>query len=193
MARIREYNEDRARASLMTTFLTNGYEGTSLSDLEEQSGLNRRQIYNDFGDKRTVFLRAVEDFMTLAGKQFLGRLEHSEDGVASIEETLHGMTKVAETRQGRLGCLVCNTAREQIAKDPDVRSLIERFFRRIEKSYRVAIERAIRLDEIDSGEDARSLGRFFLGIHVSLCVMSRGGESAGVLRDIADQAIRRVK
>lgn len=192
MARTHEYNEENARASLMATFLEKGYADTSLSDLEANSGLNRRQIYNDFGDKRMVFLQSVRDFMILAGEQFLGPLERAEEGIGSIEATLFGMIDLANTKQGRLGCLVCNTARETIAEDPEVGALIDKFFRRIERGYRSAIKRGMRSGEISSKENARALSRFFLGVHVSLCVMSRAGESVPVLNDIAGQAMKRL-
>lgn len=193
MARIRQYDEEVARTQLIGIFLEKGFADASLTDLESRSGLNRRQLYNDFGDKRSMFLQAVQDFMTLAGEQFLVNLEHSELGIQAIEKTLFGMVKLSDTRQGRLGCLVCNTAREPIAQDPEISKLINQYFRRIEYGYRCAIKRAIAMGEVSADENVRSLARLFLGVHISLCVMSRGGESAAVLTDVAKEAIKTLK
>ena len=193
MARTRQYNEDVVRGGLLETFLEKGYAEASLADLEHGSGLNRRQIYNDFGDKRMVFMQSIRDFTVIAGKQFLRQLESSEEGIGAIEATLFGMISLANTRQGRLGCLVCNTARESIAEDQEIHHLIEQYFRRIERGYRSALQRAIDLGEISSSENVRSLSRFFLSVHMSICLMSRGGESVAVLNDVAREAIKRLK
>lgn len=192
MARTREYDEDAVRSALIATFLQKGFAGSSLADLEANTGLNRRQLYNDFGDKRAVFLQAIQDFTALAGEEILSELEHSEGGVDAIRNTLFGMIRLAKTPQGRLGCLVCNTSREPVAADPDVAQLVTAFFRRIERGYRDALTRAIERGELSNEENLRSLSRFFLGIHISLCVMGRAGESIAVLNDFANEAMKRI-
>lgn len=192
MPRVKEYDTERVRAGLMSTFLEKGFVGSSLTDLEAGSGLNRRQLYNDFGDKKAVFLQAIRDFTVIAGEEFLGQLECSEAGVSAIRDTLVGMTSMADSPQGRLGCLICNTAREPIVQDSEVSKLVKRYFRRIERAYGSAINRAIQSGELESSTNSDSLARFFLGVHVSLCVMSRGGESVDVLTDIAEEAMRRL-
>ena len=193
MARPREYDEDYVRGALMATFLEKGFAGSSLADLESGSGLNRRQIYNNFGDKLDVFLQAIRDFTSVAGEQFLSRLESSDDGIDAVRETLFGMIRLADTPRGRLGCLVCNTAREPIAAEPDVKKLVDQYFRRIERGYRSALKRAVELGELPGEENLRSLSRFFLGVHVSLCVLGRGGEPVAVLTDLADEAMKRLR
>lgn len=177
----------------MKVFHQNGFADTSLAQLEAGSGLNRRQIYNDFGDKREVFLQVIQDFIHLSGKEILVILEHSEEGIDAIEKTLNTFVKMADSPQGRFGCLVCNTTRDPIANDPEVSQIISQFFRRIEGGYRDALERAAAAGELAPDENLRSLARFLLGVHVSLCVMSRGGESVAVLRDIKNEAIQRLR
>ncbi len=192
MARSRQYDEAHARAGFLATFLEKGYAEASLADLEHGSGLNRRQIYNDFGDKRRLLLGAITDFKATAVRQILQPLEHSELGVDAIRQTLLGMIAQADTPQGRLGCLICNTAREPIARDPDVQEQIDSFFRRIEGAYRQAINRAIERQELPTETNVRSLARFFLSVHVSVCVLGRGGEAKAVLKDVATEALSKL-
>ena len=193
MPRVKQYNDESVRHDLMMMFLQKGFADTSLVDLESASGLNRRQLYNDYGDKKAVFLQALQDFSAFAGEQFLANLEQGEQGINDIQATLLGMLTLVNTPQGRLGCLVCNTARETIANDDDVKRVVHRFFRRIEKAYAQALKRAVKLEEIPGTENVRALSRFFLSIHICLCVMGRGGEPKTTLQDIVNEAMKRLK
>ncbi|MEO0421169.1 MAG: TetR/AcrR family transcriptional regulator [Pseudomonadota bacterium] len=192
MARTKQYDEADARAGLLATFLEKGYAEASLADLEAGSGLNRRQIYNDFGDKRSLLLQAIQDFKTAVVGPILQPLERSALGADAIRGTLLSMVDGADTAEGRLGCLMCNTSREPIAGDPDVREQLDSFFRRVEGAYRKTIHRALTLGELPPDTNSRTLARFFLGIHVSVCVLGRGGASKAVLRDLTSEALAKL-
>ncbi|MEO0974765.1 MAG: TetR/AcrR family transcriptional regulator [Pseudomonadota bacterium] len=193
MGRTKQYDQARARAGFLATFLRKGYAEASLADLEAGSGLNRRQIYNDFGDKRALLLQAIQDFRSSVVDPILHDLERSDLGVDAIRSTLTRMVDGADTEHGRLGCLMCNTSREPIAQDADVGAQIDVFFRRVEGAYRKAIKRAVERGELPDNTSVRSLGRFFLGVHVSLCVLGRSGESKAVLRDVAAESLARLE
>ncbi len=189
MSRTRQYDDAAARAGLMATFLEKGFSAASLVDLETGSGLNRRQLYNDYGDKKAVFLRALEDFGDVAGRLILQPLENGALGVADIRQTLHGMLALADTERGRLGCLICNTAREPVAEDADVRRVVDAFFRRIEAAYGRALTRAQDRQELAADRDVGRLARLFMAIHVSLSVMARAGTKVAVLEDVVMESL----
>ncbi len=193
MARRRTYDDHRVRQGLVATFLATGYADTSLADLESGTGLDRRQLYNGFGDKKTMFLGALDDFTEAAADRFLAPLETGSDGLADVEAALWGLLADADDPEARLGCLVCNTSREAIATDPDIGPVIDRFFRRIEGGYRAALTRAVARNELGPDDDPARLARLLLAIHVSLCVLARAGESAEVLHDIAAATLERIR
>ncbi|MEO1300102.1 MAG: TetR/AcrR family transcriptional regulator [Cyanobacteria bacterium J06636_16] len=192
MARPRQFDEETVRVSTLQTFLQNGYASTSLSDLEEATGLGRRSLYNSFGDKRTVFLRALQDFRAIAVEQNLTPVDQPGASIEAIADVLNGLIKLAQSPQGRLGCLICNTAREPVANDPAVAEQIELYFSRIERGFTRVLEMAQANGELPAGESITSLARFYLGILVSICVLARAGASIEILQDIASEALRRV-
>lgn len=189
MPRTKQYDRNDLREALVTTFLEKGFAGASLADLEERSGLNRRQLYNDVGDKLAMFVQALDDFADMAAARFLVPLERGTDGLADIRDTLFGLIDAGETPEGRLGCLICNTAREAIAHDPDVAPRVDRYFRRIEHGYHGALERAVSSGALGPGFDPVAMSRMLLAVHISLCVMGRAGEDLDVMRDAAHAAL----
>ncbi|MEM9244758.1 MAG: TetR/AcrR family transcriptional regulator [Cyanobacteria bacterium P01_F01_bin.153] len=193
MAKTRQYDEAQVRRGAVQVFLQKGFASTSLVDLEEATGINRRQIYNDLGDKRSVFLAALKDFSRMAGQEFLAPLDREGAAIADIEAILKHLVQCAVSERGRLGCLMCNTAREVVAADAEVNELVSQFFRRIETGYRNALENAQQTGELPEEEEPKQLARLFLSLHISLCVMARSGESVEVLEDAVAAALGRIK
>lgn len=67
MGRRRTFNEAEVIDLAGTAFLRTGYEGTSVDDLVEATGLRRGSLYSAFESKRGLFLLALD--------QVLGRSE----------------------------------------------------------------------------------------------------------------------
>ena len=192
MVRPRKFEEEDVRMAAMQMFLRNGYASTSLSDLEAATGLGRRSLYNSFGDKRTVFLRSLEDFRTIVVERNLAPLEQSEAGLEAIAIVLNQFLDYAKTPEGRLGCLMCNTSREPIASDTAVAEHIRLYFTRVEQGFAKVLTTAQRNGTLPSTENVTRLARFYLGVLVSICVMGRAGVSVAILKDIVTEALKRV-
>jgi TetR/AcrR family transcriptional regulator, transcriptional repressor for nem operon len=60
MGRQKSFTPLETLNQLTAVFLLNGYENTSLSQLEAASGLGKQSLYNAFGDKKDMYLGAVE-------------------------------------------------------------------------------------------------------------------------------------
>ncbi|MCP4382881.1 MAG: TetR/AcrR family transcriptional regulator [Hyphomicrobiales bacterium] len=191
MARARQYDEVDVRRKTLQAFWQKGYAETSLSDLEEASGLDRRQLYNGFGDKREMFLLALDDFDTLAGQMFLAPLEAEDAGLDSIRALLRTFVKLSGTNDGRLGCMVCNGAREEIARDAAVGRRLDDYFARIEAAHRNALSKARDVGDLSwSDDEIMSKARLLLGTQVGMSVLSRAGQDQVVLRDMAEEALK---
>lgn len=62
MARSKEFDEKEALRRAMELFWQQGYEKTSMQDLVNHMGVHRRSIYDTFGDKHTLFMKALERY-----------------------------------------------------------------------------------------------------------------------------------
>ena len=61
--RPRAFDVDEALDAAMRVFWKHGYEGASLSELTEAMGINRPSLYAAFGDKESLFKKAVDRYM----------------------------------------------------------------------------------------------------------------------------------
>ncbi len=62
MPRAKSFDEEAVLNQAMELFQEQGYEATSLSDQESRLGLGRQSLYNTFGDKQALFLKALERY-----------------------------------------------------------------------------------------------------------------------------------
>jgi AcrR family transcriptional regulator len=190
MPRKREHDPAHVLQGLVAAFRERGFDGTSFSDLEAATGLDRAQLSREYGDKRTLFLTAVDQVVESGFEQYLKPLAQS-GGIRQIRQMLLMICDLAGTEEGRLSCLVCNTCREAIAAtDPDVAALVDKNFRRLESAFAAALRNSVASREIQmSSAQIRRASRHLYGVHVSLMVLLRAGEPRAVLRDIAIQAL----
>ena len=55
MGRTKNYAREEVIEDALEAFWQRGYSATSLSDLAEATGLNKKSIYNEFGSKEDLF------------------------------------------------------------------------------------------------------------------------------------------
>src|SRR5580658_9387337 len=63
IGRPRSFDINRALDRALVVFWRKGYEGTSVSDLTKAVGVNRPSLYAAFGDKETLFRKALDRYL----------------------------------------------------------------------------------------------------------------------------------
>ncbi|GAB2300964.1 hypothetical protein Dimus_034999 [Dionaea muscipula] len=85
MARPREFDEAAALEAAVQRFWRYGYEATSVRDLAQDMGITGASLYNAFGDKRTLFQRALTYYVDNSFGERVSRLERDLSPRAAIE------------------------------------------------------------------------------------------------------------
>ncbi|MES9682982.1 TetR/AcrR family transcriptional regulator [Gottfriedia acidiceleris] len=91
MARHKEYDEKEVLQKATELFRYQGYEKTSLQDLVSHMGIHRRSLYDTFGDKHTLFIKALEHYDHKMKKKMDIQVKHSlsvKDAIRSILESV---------------------------------------------------------------------------------------------------------
>ena len=181
--RPRQFDEFTALEQAMTTFWRHGYDGVSLDDLEVATGLARQSLYRTFGNKRELFLRALDFY----GEQMIGPVvdELKADGRAI--DNIHGIIKMWEAgtaSPGGPGCMLVNTCSQFLGADKDVAALVLKHQGRLASAFQNALKRAQDEGDVDLAINARSMGRTFVCVAGGIMGMSRMGASAAFTRDV---------
>jgi TetR/AcrR family transcriptional repressor of nem operon len=77
MARPREFDENAVLDAAAQRFWIYGYEATSVRDLAQGMGITGASLYNAFGDKRSLFQRALARYVETSFGDRVSRFERS--------------------------------------------------------------------------------------------------------------------
>jgi AcrR family transcriptional regulator len=183
MARPRTFDEADVIARARKAFAETGFAGTSLDTLLEATGLARQSLYNAFGGKRELFMRAF--------------LSDAAEAVEAVEAVRHGadspitriraqLVKVAVEHGSAQAppSLFTKAAVELSAHDPEVASTVAAAFESMRTHYAACIADAQAAGEVEAAADADSLGAFFCAVLEGMSTLGGSGVSRAVLLDI---------
>ncbi len=180
--RPRQFDKDAVLDALVALFWLQGYEATSMSDIEKASGLNKSSLYNAFGSKHELFELVLDRYINLRIQTLASMLRVGEDGVAA----LHGFVDALRD-EGRGGCLAVNTSAELGAGDEAVAG----FGRQYREKMRAGIREVISAASAKSGLPAELVEArtdMFLTFMLGLAVAVRGGASDEEFERLIDSA-----
>ena len=80
MARPREFDETAALDAAVACFWQRGYEATSVQELANKMGISAPSLYNAYGDKHALFVRALERYLD---RSMRARIRHLEEIAAT--------------------------------------------------------------------------------------------------------------
>jgi AcrR family transcriptional regulator len=174
--RPRLFDESQVLAAVMDTFWTRGYAGTSLDDLAEAAGINRPSLYATFGDKQTMYLRAVAYFEAAMEAQLRLSLDQDRPLIEGLVEFYQSSIEFYLSGEGPpRGCLVICTAATEAPEEPAIRQALARVLAKMDHAFEVRIARAVERGELPRSADPRVLGQLAAAVMHSLAVRARAG------------------
>ncbi|MEM1447807.1 MAG: TetR/AcrR family transcriptional regulator [Planctomycetota bacterium] len=159
MARPRSFDTDTALDAALETFWSHGYEGTSISDLTEAMGIQRGSLYQAFGDKKALFLSALERYLDQGREMTRAKLAGAASAADGLREWLESALGGCPSKKG---CFLVNATVEMSPHDSDVARITQAHWRRMEEVIAEAVERGQEAGELRSDVEPRDLARLVL-------------------------------
>ena len=188
MARSKEFDPERALAKAMSLFWRLGYESTSLEALMQEMGVAKQSLYDTFGDKRSLYLKALayyRDHTNGDMERMLDTTPAVKDGFAKL---LFGLA--AETReQHERGCLLLSANLQRDPKDAVLTDFLRDNQARVEAIFVGALRRAKKQGELSDKEDVAALSRFFVVTIQGMRAMARLKSDRKALEQVAKVAL----
>ncbi len=190
MARPRKFVEDEVIEAARDQFWGHGYAGTSLDDLVAVTGLGRGSLYGAFGDKHTIFMRALDEYSTATMAAVRAELRDSaESAYDRLVGHIRSMARVNATDSKRRGCLTAKSAAELGATDKAVARGVKRFLDTYRSELAETIAAAQREGHLDSAVNSRDLAALVLAILRGMEALRKGGASSATITSAGEQAI----
>jgi AcrR family transcriptional regulator len=187
MARPKEFDQERALHRAISIFSQKGFAATSTDDLMRAMDLGRQSMYDTFGDKRALFLKALEVYVTEKVRSINVELQTPGSPLASIRRAL---VHFAERRDlsSTDGCMGINAICEFGMRDEDVTRIIRTAAKAQRHTLMDTLRRAQKEGELAARTDIESLADFFESTLAGIRIAAKAGKTRPALRRIAEVA-----
>jgi TetR/AcrR family transcriptional repressor of nem operon len=181
--RPKSFNDNEALERAMNLFWRYGYDATSLDALVGAMEIPRQSLYRTFGDKRGLFIRAIELYATRMNQSVTQVL--LADGLA-----IDNINKVFQLWHERLtstdkqGCMMQNTYSQSILADEDVSALVMTHQKRIPQALEKALKIGQQQGNINKSIDARAVSRTITSSINGLFALSRTNLPSEFTKDV---------
>ncbi|WP_438495270.1 TetR/AcrR family transcriptional regulator [Paenibacillus sp. IHBB 3054] len=188
MARSKEFEENVVLEKAMKLFWEQGYEKTSMMDLVKHMGIHRRSLYDTFGDKHTLFLKAMDRFRDKVNAELVGEVKRSKNATEALQLIFSFVISGEEDSPS--GCLMVNSAVELAMRDTEVDLKTTELFTLSEQLFKDIILWGQQDGEFSSDYNADDLAEHLHAVYVGLRVMTRTSIRKEKLHRIADLSIK---
>lgn len=190
----------RTRAAVLaaarTLFLRHGYGGTTMEVIAAEAGLTKRTLYNNYGDKDTLFRQMVDDIVVYA--ESFARGLHQEFTVGITKANVAASLEALGVRLA-LGIIrpeVVALRRMIIGESRDFPAIGREYFdrapgqvlRALAKGFTTLTRRRV-LRARDAESAAAQFAYLVAGAHLDLAVMTGDVPSQGSIEATARQGV----
>jgi TetR/AcrR family transcriptional regulator, transcriptional repressor for nem operon len=190
MARPREFDEGAALDGAIECFWRNGYETTSVRDLAHAMGINCTSLYNTFGNKRSVFVLALERYLDQSMRERINRIESSAPPKRAIRAFIAEIIRRSVADRDHRGCLLVNSAMEMAPHDRGLRRAIAARLGELEAFFRRCVVAAQRDGSVPKDRNPADLARLLLGVVLGIRVLARTNPNRALLVGLARPALK---
>ena len=173
MPRPREFDEAAVLDAAVLCFWNQGYEATSVRELADSMGITGASLYNAFGDKRSLYGKALAHYVSLSVDDRVRRFEGTLSPLQSIKAFFDEIIHRSLTDKDRKGCMLVNSALEIAPHDVEFREIIAGVLVRIEMFFLKSVEAGQADGTITCSMPARSVARHLLGVLMGVRVLAR--------------------
>ncbi|MCC6141854.1 MAG: TetR/AcrR family transcriptional regulator [Nitrospira sp.] len=190
MPRPKAFDPDNALEKAMHVFWHKGYEATSMEDLLTAMNLNRGSLYATFGDKRELFLKAMDRYCTGVGiGSRISILSQPGPALPLIRQFINVMLEFGLSDPLRRGCMITNTVMELASHEKDIARKLAGRLQMAEEAFFTLLTRAKHEGELSKDKNPRALARVLVTMMQGTIVMIKAGTPATVVRETSAAAL----
>jgi AcrR family transcriptional regulator len=180
--RPRAFDPEVALKKASDAFKAQGYASTSLDDIARATGLNRPSLYAAFGDKKALYVAALQRLWGAIDKQFAALEAANLPLTESIARILQGSIDAYTAGPSPQGCLAICTATAEAPNDPEIRAQLDRVLALMDDRIGRFYARA-------GDNDPEGKAHLLAGVLHSMSVRARAGQPRAVLERMAQAAV----
>ena len=186
VGRPREFDEEAVLDCAMGAFWRKGYEATSLADLCDCTGLHKGSLYQTFGDKHQLFMRALQHYAEEEFREVAAVAFSSESPLENIRAAIN---KICDDFSTDKGCMMINSLVELAPHDPQVKAALQEIGGKRVRFMTDLIGKAQQAGEIRQELDSTRLARQLMITLAGSAAMAKGFLGRDEIAEVLDELI----
>jgi AcrR family transcriptional regulator len=186
--RPREFDLDDALAAALRVFWTKGYEGASLSDLTEAMGITRPSLYAAFGNKESLFRKAL-DLYEREKLAYVGEALEAPTSRAVAERLLRGAVDMQTSDCEPKGCMRVISSVTCGVEDESIRADLMDRRQSSQRAICERMERAKKEGDLPPDSDVDGLCAYLVAILQGIAIQGSSGASKPQLESLVDTSL----
>jgi AcrR family transcriptional regulator len=184
MARPKEFDDEKALRKAIGLFCQQGFAATSTDELMRVMDVGRQSMYDTFGDKRALFLKALETYVTESVQSINAELEKPGSPLSVVRNAVVAFAERNDLSSEE-GCMGLNAISEFGQRDPDVTRITRKAASVQRQTLMHVLARAKKQGELSPDADLASMADFFESTLAGIRMAAKAGKSRQALRNIA--------
>jgi TetR/AcrR family transcriptional repressor of nem operon len=189
MARPKEFDQEKALRKAIGLFSQQGFAASSTDELMRVMKLGRQSMYDTFGDKRSLFLRALKMYVTESTHSIIVELKKPGSALSAMQNALVTFAERKDLSSAE-GCMGLNAISEFGQRDADVTRISRDAARLLRQTLMRVLTTAKNKGELSSDADLDSMANFFESTLAGIRMAAKAGKHRQALRNIAVFAAR---
>ena len=177
----------------MNLFWQKGYNATSAQDLVSTLGISRSSLYDTYGDKHTLFVKALRQYRKERIDPVIKEVDSAEDAEAYIRNFFELVKTQALSENSSIGCFMVNSAVEMAPVDTEVAKIANSIMHDTENAVTRAIQKGQDGGVFTTQYPAQSLARFVVNAINGLRVTVKFDADQKMFEDIVNVCLAALK
>jgi len=187
MARIKEFDSDKALDGAVAIFREHGFEGTSTEMLVQAMKIGRQSLYDTFGDKWALYRLAVERYASEETDAHIAMLRGKPRAIEGIAAMIDRVVETANQ-----ACLGVNSICEFGQSRADLAEVHRAADHRLRHAASERVRQAQETGDVDSSLAADAVIDFLFASITGIRVAARGGAGRDQLASLGQLALRAI-
>jgi TetR/AcrR family transcriptional repressor of nem operon len=185
----KQFDPEIALERAMQLFWANGYAATGLSELLETMEIGRKSLYDTFGNKRALYIKALQRYSQTVVRGLHQALNNpNRPALENLRAVMRDLSE-QHSQPMNSGCLLGVSMAQARTDDVEIAGVLRKHMERVEHAYHQAFARAQADGELKPETNVRNLARLFMSAHQGLALIGRVAETQEVQHGIVEGAL----
>jgi len=189
MSRTKNFDADETLDKAIELFRKQGYQATTPAQLVEYMGISRSSLYDTYGDKRALYIKALHRYVARIQQQFDAIVTNATSGKQAIRNYMQLSLEGCFGKDMPAGCLLINSVSELPADEPELTGIITDSIDGNKRTLLKLLKRAQAEGNLSPEANLPRLADYLMNAVSGLTISAKSGMTKKVCQQIVDTTL----